>query len=163
MNLKPYKDIELSEEKARKYLFMTKENKINFRSVLKGNIRWINAFLKCKTNYLILTQLLHLCILSRHPNCIYIAIIMVYTELHISLFSHILSLKYTLIFLQYYFNDFIIILSMSAMLYCIYSIRTYFRNISRKVKTFCKNFIIFISVYQFKICKTFNITAITIL
>ena len=64
-------------------------------------------FLKCKTNYLILTQLLHLCILSRHPNRIYIAIIMVYTELHISLFSRILSLKYTLIFLQYYFNDFI--------------------------------------------------------
>ena len=44
MNLKPYKDTELAEEKAPKYLFMTKENKINFRSVLKGNIRWINAF-----------------------------------------------------------------------------------------------------------------------
>ena len=51
MNLKPYKDTELSEEKAPKYLFMTKENKINFRSVLKGNIRWINAFFKMQLSY----------------------------------------------------------------------------------------------------------------
>lgn len=71
MNLKPYKDTELSEEKAPKYLFMTKENKINFRSVLKGNIRWINAFFKMQNQLSYPdTILLHLCILSRHPNCI---------------------------------------------------------------------------------------------
>lgn len=38
INLKLYKDTELSEEKALQFLFMTKENKI-FRSVLKDNVR----------------------------------------------------------------------------------------------------------------------------
>lgn len=38
MNLRPHKGTELSDKKATQDLFMTKQNGIIFRSVLKGNI-----------------------------------------------------------------------------------------------------------------------------
>lgn len=39
MNRRPYKDTDLPDENAMQHVFMTKENGITFRSVLKGNRR----------------------------------------------------------------------------------------------------------------------------